>query len=228
MASGPGNFIVSVERRSGGAYPALVREAALPEAEFWDQNVQKPFVIPHPGTGADARVDKAWHWPTVLVRCGVLEALSGRECAFAQLVCPNAAGDAIPVGQVLLVNAFPHISQRSKTSMFLWYLTAMPGAGLLHFGIPDDLKLLRPLVDIDLQFSYLLGHDGRMCLHADRHGSKAARDLLAAKYAAIDLQRVQRGIFRVAVSPLRWNDGRYFVADEAIALHCTTKLDPLR
>lgn len=229
MPAGPGNFVTKVHRKGGGDYPAKVREADLSHAVQWHQDVQLPFIATHPGAGAEERVDKQWDWPTILVRCGMLEAiLSDRSCAFVQLVCPGRNEEAVPVGQVLLVNNFPFIQDRSKGSVFTWYLTAMPEEALRHFGVPADLKLLRPLVDIALQLSFLLGHDGRIGLHADRHGSEVARSLLALKYRAVGLLQVRRSLRRWLVSPARPNDGRYFVADEAAALKLTTLLDPQR
>jgi len=58
MASGPGHFVASVERRSGATHPAAVQEGGLPQAVFWHDRVQLPFVETDTGTGARERIDK--------------------------------------------------------------------------------------------------------------------------------------------------------------------------
>jgi hypothetical protein len=224
VASGPGNFITSIPRAGGGRHPVKVVEAGLSEARARQDDIHDRFI----NLPTENRIDKHWHWPTILVRSGMLEAFSNRACGFVQLLCPGNDGYAVPVGQLLLVDGFPFIGDRTSKSIFLWYLTAMPASGLRHFGVPDDLKLLRPLVDVAMQFSFLLGHHGQTCLHADRHGTPAQRRELVAKYSSIGLQRVKRGRLHLRVSALRVNDGRYFVADRLTALHCSSKLDPHR
>jgi hypothetical protein len=229
MPVGPGNFVTRLQTKTGAILSAKVVEATVEDAQWWNANVQKPFISVDKGVGKDERIDKGWDWPTIVVRSAVFEALAtARSCAYLQLLCRRDDGLGVPVGQVLLVDGYPLITRRSQESVFLWYLTGMPPQALRYFGIPDDLKVLRALVDIAIQFSFLRTYLGRTCLHADRHGSKAARDELVAKYNRIDLQQVAWAWYRFMVSPVRRNDGRYFVADDSRALHLTTKLDSLR
>lgn len=229
MPAGPGNFVTRLQTKAGMSLSAKVVEATVEDAQWWHANVQIPFIGVDNGVGKDERIDRAWDWPTIVVRSAVFEALAtARSCAYLQLLCRREDGLGIPVGQVLLVDGYPLITRRSQESVFLWYLTGMPPKALSHFGIPADLKVLRALVDIAVQFSFLRAYRGCICLHADRHGSKPARDELVAKYKAIELQQVAWAWYRFMVSPVRRNDGRYFVADDVRALHLTAKLDSLR
>lgn len=229
MPTGPGNFVVQIPGKSGVPTAARVVEATVEDAAWWHAEVQMPFIETDAGTGKDQRIDKGWGWPRIVVRSAVFEAMTtGRSCAYLQLLCRRPDGIGVPVGQVLLVDAYPMLTERGKDSIFLWYLSGMPPTALKHFGLPADLKLLRALVDIAVQFSFLRQYQGRTCLHADRHGNRLARDDLAAKYSAIDLLRIGWSLRRMFVSPVRRNDGRYFVATESLALKSTAKLDVLR
>lgn len=216
----PGKYIRRLARKSGTFVDTVVAEGMRSDAVFWHTNVQLPFIA---GTG---RLDRHWNWPRLVTWTPILEKTLLRNSVYLQLSCQKPDGRAFPVGQVLISDGYPFLLDHAKPSIFLWYLAGAPETALEANHLPKDLKLMRPLVDIAIQFSFQRGYDGRLSLHAAAGGGRAAdRDLLQ-KYGKgcklIPLGRSGR------VSPVRKNDGRYFYADPQRAVELSADLDYLR
>jgi hypothetical protein len=217
-----GGYLRFVESRSGGRTPVIVTEGTLEDARYWHQIVQ-PFIT----QATPTRLDRHWNWPRLLSWTRVLERLAGRNAVFLQLNAETTTGDAFPIGQVLLSDGYPFFPDQRQASVFLWYLASAPPEALRAYGLHQDLKLMRPLVDIGVQFSLQRGYAGRLTLHAAASGNRAADGELYDKY--------ESGVGLVPYGPARWrvtlfrrNDGRYFYADEARALYLSKRLDHLR
>ena len=203
-----GRYVRQVESRAGGRVPVVVTEGSQEDARYWHQTVQ-PYIV----SATEFRLDEKWHWPRLLSWTRVLEFFAGRNAVFFQLNAPTSGGDAFPLGQVLLADGYPFFPDPPKRSVFLWYLTGAPAEALRAFGLPTDLKLMRALVDIGIQFSGQRGYAGRLTLNAAASGNQSADRALYEKY--------ERGVGLTpyahtapAVSFVRPNDGRYFYADE--------------
>jgi hypothetical protein len=156
----------------------------------------------------------------------LFERLAQRNTAFLQINVSDNQGTAIPVGQVLVSDGFPYFPRHREPCVFLWFLAAAPKEALRAHQLPDDLKLLCPLVDLALQLSFQRKYSGLMALRAATSGNSADDKTLYDKYEKrADLIPVKPSIF---ISIFRRNDGRYFHADEQRALDLSQKLDTLR
>lgn len=149
----------------------------------------------------------------------------GRNIAFFQINVATPAGNAFPVGQVLVSDGYAFFPGRDEPSIFLWYLAAAPLTALHYHKIPHDFKLLRVLVDVAIQFSFQRGYDGRLTLHAASSGIAAEDKTLYDKYCAIGLTPYA---LHLPIRFVRRNDGRYFYADKSCANRLSKVLDPLR
>jgi len=212
-----GQFVQRLPTAAGHA-PVRVREADYRDAAAWDRTVQAPFIA-----GTD-RIDANWRWKTLYLRSLMLEMAAGRRLAYLQLVTPTVSGDTFPLGQLLLADGFPYPPDDRRTCAFLWYLAGTPEAAVVAAGAQPCKAILAALVDATLQFSYLAGHDGRICLHASPHGTAEQRRQLVERYERVGLQRTTE----TRIGRLRRNDGRYFYADEQTAMLMSTKLQSLR
>lgn len=218
-----GKHIAHLESRSGAIIDAVVIEGGLAEALYWHQNVHLPYIAKSP----DFRLDRNWNWPRLVRWFNILERLLGRNTAFFQINVKDTLGFAFPAGQVFVSDGFPFFPGQRQESIFLWFLAAPPTTALLAQGLPADLKLMRPLVDVAIQFSFQRGYLGRLTLHAAASGNQANDQELFDKY--------EKGVGLIpyqnpspSISPSRRNDGRYFYADEKRALDLTARLDYLR
>jgi hypothetical protein len=216
----PGKHISKLEVKSGGFVDAIVTEGTAESALYWHQQVQAPHIA---GT---ARVDRNWNWPRLMTWTSLLEKLLGRRAVFFQLNCAAATGSAFPVGQILVSDGYPFLSDHHKRCIFLWYLAGAPADALKTHGLPTALKLMRPLVDIAIQFSVQRGYGGRLALHAASNKNAADDKALCEKYEKgcklIPFSAAKR------LSGARKNDGRYFYAHEQRALEVSSDLDYLR
>lgn len=215
-----GQFISAIETTNGARWSVTVEDAGKLGAQYWHRTVQ-----PHTGSG----LDRHWNWPNILKWTTITEKLMQRDVAFLQICVTTPFGTRFPVGQVLLSDGYPFISDARKQSVFLWYLAKAPSAALMQHQLPIDLKLLRPLVDLAIQFSYMSGYDGRISLHAATSGNQSSDERLYSQYQHIGLKphggKIGRLLRRLT---LRKNDGRYFCVDEPQALDLSKKLDYLR
>jgi hypothetical protein len=217
-----GRHLRFVELRSGGQTPVVVTEGTLEDARYWHQTVQ-PFVADTTG----ARLDRKWHWPRLLSWTSALERMAGRNAVFFQLNAQTPTGEAFPLGQVLLSDGYPFFPDQRQASVFLWYLASAPPSALSAYALPSDLKLMRPLVDIGIQFSIQRGYAGRLTLHAAASGDSTADRNLCDKYEkGVGLAPYGRPAWLVSL--FRPNDGRYYYADEARALYLSNRLNHLR
>lgn len=214
-----GQFIRHLEAVDGSRVPVKVVEADISDAEAWDAEVQAPWIA---GT---SRIDAKWSWRRQYLRCALVEAAVARPLAYLQIQAAAPNGDAFPMGQVIVVNGFPYPESRAKRCAFLWYLAAAPSDAMKNAGVPVCRGLLAALVDVGIQFSYICGHRGRLCLHASPAGTAEQQLELKSRYEKAGLKHHTQGLL---VGRVRFNDGRYFVADEQIALAMTAILDPLR
>ncbi len=214
----PGTHITRLPTTSGGLIDAKVVEGGREEARRW-HNVIQPLIA------TTDRLDRHWNWPRLVDNFGLLERLALRNTAYLQINVADPNGNAVPVGQVFVSDGFPYFPRHREPCVFLWYLAAAPAAALRANQVPSDLKLLRPLIDLALQFSFQRGYLGRLTLHAATSGDRAKDDVLCAKYEKARLIPIKKSRF---VSWFRRNDGRYFHADEQRALDLSEKLDNLR
>lgn len=219
----PGKHIAHLETRSNTLIDAIVIEGGLAEALYWHQNVHLPYIAKSP----DFRLDRKWNWPRKVRWFNILERLLGRNTAFFQINVKDALGFAFPVGQVFVSDGFLFFPGQRQASIFLWFLAAAPTTALVAQGLPADLKLMRPLVDVAIQFSFQRGYDGRLTLHAAPSGNQGNDKELFDKYEkGVGLIPYQNPASFISRS--RRNDGRYFYADENRALDLTARLDYLR
>lgn len=214
-----GQFIRHLDSVNGSRVRVKVVEADIEDADAWDADVQANWIA---GT---SRIDAAWSWRTNYLRSALVEAAVARPLAYLQIQASAPSGEAFPLGQVILVDGFPYPEDKTKRCAFLWFLAAAPSGAVKQAGIPVCRGLLPALVDVGIQFSYICGHNGRLCLHASPKGTLGQRKELVERYEAAGLKRHPKGWF---VGLIRPNDGRYFIADERIASTMTVRLDPLR
>ena len=233
-----GQFVREIETKGGRRIPVLVSEAGAEGARYWHQRVQ-PHIIngeSRQGKGeneGDAqgynRLDRHWNWPGLYQWTMLLERLNKRRVVLLQMNVKLADGNAFPVGQVLLSDGYPFIRNPRKPSVFLWFLAGAPQGALQEAGLPVDLKLMRPLVDIAIQFSFMSGYEGRISLHAARSGNQEGDQKLYNQYGHIGLKPHLGKLGRfIRFVTLRQNDGRYFYTDEQKALDLSQQLDYLR
>jgi hypothetical protein len=213
----PGQFVRRLPTATGFA-DVRVREADYRLAAAWDRDVQAPYIA-----GSD-RIDARWRWRTLYLRSLALEMAAGRRLAYLQLVTPTASGGAFPLGQLLLADGFPCPPDDRRSCAFLWYLAGAPEAAVRAAGAEPRKAILAALVDATIQFSYLAGYDGRICLHASPDGTAAQQRELAERYERAGLQRTTE----TRIGRLRRNDGRYFYADEQTAMLMSNKLQAFR
>lgn len=214
-----GQFIRRLQAVAGPTVPVKVVEADVSDAEAWDAGIQASWIA------NSSRIDAGWSWRMNYLRSALVEAAVARPLAYLQIQAATPSGDAFPLGQVILVDGYGFPGQRSKACAYLWYLAAAPSGAVMQAGIPVCKGLLPALVDVGIQFSYMCGHQGRLCLHASRQGTADQQRQLMERYEAAGLQR-HTGSWLVGM--VRPNDGRYFLVDEQIARVLTLKLDPLR
>jgi hypothetical protein len=213
----PGQFIKRLPTSAGGVVDVRVREADYRHAAAWDRDIQ-------PVIRRMDRIDAPWKWSTLYLRSLFLELSAGRRLGFLQLVTPGTAGAPFPLGQILLADGFPYPPDDTLACAFLWYLAGAPNGAVVAAGATPCKAILAALVDAAIQFSYLAGYDGRICLHASPAGTEAQRAQLLERYARLGLKRSsERRIGR-----LRRNDGRYFYADEQAAKLLSSNLQGYR
>ena len=241
-----GKFVREIETKGGRRLPVLISEAGAEGARYWHQRVQ-PHIInaesrqgngendaeaqsnTHGNTQGNNRLDRHWNWPGLYQWTMLLERLNKRRVVLLQMNVELADGDAFPVGQVLLSDGYPFIRNPRKPSVFLWFLAGAPRGALQEAGLPVDLKLMRPLIDVAIQFSFMSGYEGRISLHAARSGNQEGDEKLYNQYGHIGLKPHLGKLGRfIRFVTLRQNDGRYFYADEQKALDLSQKLDYLR
>ena len=199
--------------------PVVIAEADITDAEVWDRDVQAPWIA------RTNRIDSDWSWRKNYLRSALVETAVGRELAYLQLQTSAANANAFTVGQVLLSNGYPYPPDRGLPCVFLWYLAGAPPDAATAAGVPSYKGVLAALVDAAIQFSYIRGYDGRLCLHASPAGTDAQRADLLERYHRIGLKPWNGGWF---AGWFRRNDGRYFFADEALASKLTQRLDAYR
>lgn len=214
-----GTFISYLPVVSGATIPVTVVESDISHAAAWDRDVQLPWI-----DGTD-RIDAKWRWCTLYQRCALIEAFAERHLAYLRIVTSGAQGQVFTVGQVLLSDGYPYPRDWRKPCVFLWWLAGAPSGAAAQAGVPVCRGVTEALVDVALQFSYIRGYGGRLCLHASPSGTKAQRAKLMKTYKRVGLKRWNEGLF---VGLLRLNDGRYFFADESLAATLTRKLDGYR
>lgn len=202
-----------------GRLPVTVVESDISHAEAWDCEIQRPWIA---GTG---RIDAGWIWRTNYLRAALLETHAGRHLAYLRLMTPAADGKAFTVGQMLLSDGYPYPSNRKRPCVFLWYLAGAPAPAAAAAGVPAYKGVLAALVDSALQFSYIRGYEGRLCLHASPAGTSQQRDELMERYRRVGLKPWDGGWF---VGWFRRNDGRYWYADETLAAQLSRRLDDYR
>lgn len=215
-----GTFVSFLPGAAGGEpVPVTVAEGDVSDAEHWDREIQEPWIA------QTDRIDAAWRWRRNYLRSAVVEAAVGRELAYLLIQTPAPNGDAFTVGHVLLSNGYPYPPDRSLPCVFLWYLAGAPSEAAAAAGVPPYKGLLAALVDAAIQFSYIRGFDGRICLHASPAGTTAQQAELAERYKRVGLKPWTGRWF---AGWFRRNDGRYFFADEALAAKLTADLDAYR
>jgi hypothetical protein len=220
-----GKFITSLPGHAGGPnVSVVVAEADDEDAALWDEQIQDPYVR------NSGRIDAKWRWQSLFFRSTLLERMAGRRLAFLQLQTQASNGKVFVVGQVLLAAGYPYPPDRRKPCVFLWYLAGAPKDAAKAAGVADYTGVLAALVDCAIQFSFLRGYDGRLCLHVSPKGSKAQRRKLMEQYLRVGVEKwVAGGWFaRLMAGWFRRNDGRYCYADHALAAKLTAKLDIYR
>jgi hypothetical protein len=216
-----GSFIRYLPSGAIGAapVPVTVVEADVTDAELWDRDIQQPWIA------KTNRIDASWRWRTNYLRAALVERSLGRELAYLQLQTAAADGDVFPIGQILLASGYPYPPDRGLPCVFLWFLAGSPPEAARAAGVPAYKGVLAALVDTALQFSYLEGFDGRLCLHASPAGTADQRAELMERYRKAGLLPFAGRWF---AGWWRRNDGRYFYADPALAAMLTARLDAFR
>lgn len=214
-----GHFVRALRGASGALVPVTVAEADISDAEAWDRDIQAPWIA------RTDRIDAGWSWRRNYLRSALLEGAVGRELAYLQILTPAPDGNAFPLGQVLLANGYAYPPDRRLPCIFLWFLAGAPAEAVRAAGVEPCKAVLAALVDVAVQFSYIRGFDGRVCLHASPQGTEAQKADLFERYKRAGLKVWKGGWFAGWFRP---NDGRYFVADENTAREMTLKLDVYR
>ena len=210
-----------VERHSGGTVEVAVMRGDVDEARFWHQRIQPAI------RQEAARPDRNWNWPRMVKFYAEADRQLGREPVFLQILAESAAGEPIPVAQILISLGYPFVPDPQNQCGFLWFLARAPKAMLVHYGIPTDIKVMRPLIDVGIQESFNAEHQGRILLHAARTGNDTAdRKLFDAYLNEAKLKNYSAFSMRFLLS--RRNDGRIFYADELLAVALSKDLDYLR
>ncbi len=224
----PAQFISRVAGRSGGFIAVKVVDPTPATHAAWNQRVQ-----PYVQRSREFRFDRHWNWQRLLAFHRLQESLIGGasvrpacEVLALHLVAQLGNGEAFPVGQLLLAAGFPFVKDWAQPSVFIWYLAGAPPAALRAAGLPDDLALLRPLVDIGVQESIARGYEGRVCLHATRSWwNLRANRALYRRYEHIGMKPLRGSLMASLGRP---NTRRYFYLDEGAALDFADRLDYLR
>ena len=215
----PARYVQRLERRSGGFVDAVVSEGTQADARYWHHEV-KSYIAPR-------RLDSKWNWPRMVPWYQLIERIRNRHAVFLKVSSATSSGHAFPIGQLLLSDGYPFFPDaRNERCVLLLYLAAAPAAALSAHGLPTDLKIMRPLVDTAIQFSFDRGYDGRMTLHAAKGaGGQQDRDLYDKYKTGCKLKSFRKGRKVALVRP---NDGRYFYVDEGLAVQLTADLNYLR
>lgn len=196
----------------------------LDHARWWHRYVQ-PWV----DRSSDTRADKGWRWPRLFATTHLI-GNTFRQRPVGLVAGVVRRNEFMPVAMALLVEAYPHLPDPSKESVFLWYATRCPD-DVIRIALkvtPDKLpkRLMEITVDLAVTHSFNAGQSGRVGLHAAAEGGEE----LCGKYASFGMIRLP------ATAPMpmgaRWrgagNDGRHFYHSEATALMASENLDPLR
>ena len=227
--------------RNGDRVPAEVVIVSHTQFRYWHQRVQLPFIRPDEG-----RLDRYWHWERFARFYRALELTLERTTTNLQILVPDRDGKEFPAAQLLVSDGYPYLPDPQKQCVFIWYLTGAPRAAFEAYGIPD-LKTLKPMIDVAIKHSFDLGYEGRVCLHAARHWNwlalwkwrhilkyrryREADRALCDKYSGAGMLPlpVRSWLDRIIMLGVgRANDGRYFYADERLALDLSKKMDYLR
>jgi hypothetical protein len=214
-----GVFVRTLVGIDGRPVAVKVVESDISHAESWDRNIQAPWVA------QSGRIDALWNWRRNYLRAALLETAAGRHLAYLRVITPDAKDQAFPLGQVLLADGYPYPPSRRLPCIFLWYLAAAPKAAVAAAGAHPCTDMLAALVDVAVQFSYIRGYQGRLCLHASPEGTQAQQSELANRYNKLGLQTLKGRWF---AGWGRRNDGRYFFADEQVAMNVTAQFDSFR
>ena len=214
-----GQFMTSLPAADGSRLDVKVVESDLSHAEAWDREIQAPWI------SKTDRIDAKWSWRKHYLRSVLLEMAVGRRLAYLRLVTPAADGTAFTVGQVLLADGYPYPPARDLPCAFLWYLAGAPPEAAAAAGVKSYKGVLAALIDAAIQFSYIRGYGGRLCLHASPAGTSKQQKDLWNRYENAGLKPWNGGLF---VGWFRRNDGRYFYADAALAAKLSQRLDAYR
>jgi hypothetical protein len=216
--------VSSAPTRSGISVGIRVTSMTLNHARWWHQYVQ-PWI----DRSVDARADRGWRWPRIFATTQMIGNMLGQRPV--GLVAGVVQRDEfMPVAMAMLVEAYPHLPDPSKQSVFLWYATRCPDQvmqmGLKTTSDAVPKRLMEITVDMAITHSFNKRYAGRVGLHAAKEGGEE----LCSKYATLGMIRLPaKHSLPIGV---RWrrsgNDGRYFYHSEETALRASQKLDQLR
>ena len=206
---------------TGGFTPVKIVNLSEQVLHNWLQKIQ-PVICQSPN-----RLDRKWNWSRMYRYLPLFERSLARNMAGYAVQVPNAQGDAVPAGLVLLSLGYPALDNHQEQSVFLWYLTAAPIEALQALEVPVKPRLLKILVDIALVVSEAQGYSGKIGLHAaDEAGNPAAQKLLESYRTRCSLLSWPPDARRPSMA--RRNDGRYFYTTPLVAQQLMAALDYLR
>jgi hypothetical protein len=203
-------------------------EASDVYVNYWVKHIQPEI------SGDVTRLDSNWDWLVLSRKNSAVNRIASLLRQTPKTYCIVAAdreGKAFPIGMLHLVQRYPWILDATKSSSFIWYLSAAPKTLLdKRFGCRP--RLMPAFIDAGLVVSVNSGHSGRLFLHADPNG----KEILAASYLRCGLARATpdarislvRKIMGRRNQRKNGTSGSYFYADEFIAEGILKLSDSLR
>jgi hypothetical protein len=167
--------------------PIKVVRATESESKLWHSKVH-PFIK----RDAENRLDVKWDWHKLVKESSVFhraqKALKRRSFAtFAILACIKDV--ETPVAMLHLASPYPWVANSDISAVFVWYLASAPQS-YLQKELGFNARLLEPMIDSALVFSWLNQLDGRISLHADPRGRKD----LENRYERVGLIRLEDNV----------------------------------
>jgi len=185
--------------------------------EEWHKNVQ----LPHIDTDGK-RIDNGWNWVFFNTGQRKLGELLGQEPE-CYSICVKNNYTNIPMALVYVAENMETLYNKESRSCYIWYFATAPDAYSKQFVDLDEIpKLGRLCVDIAISRSFCRKHSGVIGLHAAPTGGDK---LLHFFQNHCGLNRLGND---VEITGDKENDGRYFYADEALALELSQAFDHLR
>lgn len=193
--------------RPAGPQPIRTGIMSWQDAAFWDTHIQ-PYIV----RAEEIRADRYWSWNVLRQVFPLSQRVKNRRCLALTTFVASRAGDAVPAAMHLFIERYPHLDAAvGRAATLVWFISAAPDEALLALDVAVPPSLGRICIDNAIVASMNLGMDGRIGLHCARAGGDELMEFYAKGCRLINLP------IGVKLPARKRNDGRYFIADEALA-----------